>query len=146
MTEKNDKNVDPMEAAREHDIEELATVLLDEFAAVTRAADRLHEISPAASALPDADLLRILAQLRVGRAVDDLTVAFIDLKDQEARAARDLLDELEDDDDEFDDDDDDDEFGDDEFDDEDFDEEDDDELDIDDFGEFIDPDHTDDRS
>ena len=175
MSETSDPSVDPVAEARENDIEELASVLVDEFEAVTRAATRLRESSAVAQTLDVADLLAVLAKLRTGRAVDDLTSAFVDLKEQEASAARDLLEELgegdgafdeieelEDDDAEFDDEDfeefDDDEFDEDddgaddddldddfEDDDEDDDDGDDDDLDVDDFGEFLDHDHADDR-
>ena len=82
-------------AAREQSIEEMAELLQDEFAAVTRAAGRLRETSEVAQKLDDDDLLQILSQLRLGRAMDDFTTIYLDIKDQEAEAAANLLDELE---------------------------------------------------
>ncbi len=126
-------------AAREEGISEMAEILQDEFAAVAMAAGQLRETSELAKKLSDDDLLKVLSQLRVGRAMDDFTMVYLSVKDEEAEAAASLLDELEDgsdgiasilggdfDDDEFEDDyDDDDDLDDlDDFDDEDDDEED----------------------
>ena len=82
-------------AAREQSIEEMADLLQDEFASVARAAGRLCETSDVAKKLDEAALLKILAQLRLGRAMDDFTTIYLDIKDQEAEAAANLLDELE---------------------------------------------------
>jgi len=87
---------DEYKAAREEGIEEMAEVLQDEFAAVSRAAGRLRETSDVAKKLPDSDLLKVLAQLRLGRAMDDFTSIYLNIKDEEAEAAASLLDELED--------------------------------------------------
>jgi hypothetical protein len=83
-------------AAREQSIEEMAELLQDEFAAVSRAAERLRKSSDMAKKLDDDDLLKVLAQLRMGRAMDDFTTIYLDIKDQEAEAAANLLEELED--------------------------------------------------
>jgi len=124
-------------AAREEGISEMAEILQDEFAAVAMAAGQLRETSELAKKLSDDDLLKVLSQLRVGRAMDDFTMVYLSVKDDEAEAAASLLDELEDgsdgissilggdfDDDEFEDDYDDDLDDLDDFDDEDDDEED----------------------
>jgi len=85
-----------LEAAREEGIEEMAVLLQDEFAAVARAAGRLRETSEVAKKIDEDDLLKVLAQLRMGRAMDDFTTIYLNIKDEEAEATANLLDELED--------------------------------------------------
>ncbi len=115
------------DADRIPEIKELANVLVDDFAAVLLAARHLREESDEARRLPEPALLQVLSQLRVGRAIDDLTAYYLDAKEQEARTAQELLDELDDDEDaeeEFEDEFEDEEFEEDEFEDDDEDEDD----------------------
>jgi hypothetical protein len=95
----------------EAEVELLAELLAHEFSAIERAAEKVRAKSEMAKKLVELDLLHILSKLRLSRAMDDFTSIYLDLKDEEAEAARELLEELGDDD-EFDD------FEDDEFEDE----------------------------
>ncbi len=105
---------DAMLAEIENEVELLSELLVHEFSAVERAATKVCGKSAVAKELPTGALLQILSKLRLSRAIDDFTTIYLDLKDEEALAARELLDELgEDDDDRFDDADFDDDFEDD---------------------------------
>jgi hypothetical protein len=90
------------------ELEELAAYLEEEFEALTMAAQRLRERGAAPSHMEQADLLRVLAQLRLAGGVDSLTGAFLDMKYAEEEAAERLLDAVGDEDtgdfDDFDDD------------------------------------------
>jgi hypothetical protein len=118
MSDSHDADVNH-EAELEADVEILSELLSHEFRAVERAASKLRETSALAKELDADDLVGALSQLRLARAMDDFTSIYLDLKDEEADAARELLQELGDDEAGYDD-----EFEDDEFEDE-FDEDDD---------------------
>ena len=105
MSDAQDANVNH-EAELEADVEMLSELLSHEFSAIERAVTKLRERSPLAQKLDDDDLVGALTRLRLSRSMDDFTSIYLDLKDEEAEAARELLTELGDDDfeDDFDDD------------------------------------------